>query len=467
MARSLRSLLMRRLLWPMLAVTLAGGGLSYYVARSFAEETYDQWLLDTALSLARQVVFDKRGVHVDLPPPALNLLVWDAQDQIYFRVDSQRDGLLVGDAVLAPVFRRDSTVEQFLDGQVQGRPIRSVTIGVPGSDPAVWVTVAETLNKRTRLAGEILVAVVLPQIMLITLAVLLIRSGVRRGLLPIADLEQAVHERRPGDLTPLPERAVPSELMPFTEAINGLLERLGKAIEAQNRFIANAAHQTRTPLAALKVQIERALREPDPETHVASLHQALAALDRTTRLSNQLLLLARAESRMLPAAQLARVDLRAIVFESGAAWVPKALAQGADLGFDDPAMVVPVQGDAGLLAEVVNNLVDNALRYAGHACRITLGVLPAAPGRGPLLQVEDNGPGIPEREREAVFERFYRVPGSAGSSSGLGLSIVREIAHLHGAEVKLEQPESGGVRVRLMFPAAAPGSDRVPDSAVH
>lgn len=462
MARSLRSLLMRRLLGPMLAVSAAGGALSYYVARSFAEETYDQWLLDTARSLAQQVVFDKRGVYVDLPAPALNLLVWDAQDKIYFRVDSERDGLLAGHEELAPVLLGDATAVLFQNGQLKGRPIRSVTVSVPGSAPRVRVTVAETLNKRTRLAEKILITVILPQLVLIILAVLLIRSGVRRGLLPIADLEQAVHERRLGDLTPLPESAVPTELKPFTGAINGLLDRLGKAIEAQNRFIANAAHQTRTPLAALKIQIERALREPDPEAHTASLRQALAVLDRTTRLSNQLLLLARAESRTLSATQFAQVDLRAIVFESGALWVPKALAQGADLGFDDPEASVPVQGDATLLAEAVNNLIDNALRYGGDACRITLGVQAATADRGPILSVEDNGPGIPAHEREAVFERFYRVPGSQGSSSGLGLAIVREIAHVHGAEVHLEQPEQGGVRVNLVFPVPAaatkPGS---------
>ncbi len=454
MAPSLRALLMRRLLAPMLVVSLAGGALSYYEARRFAEETYDQWLLDTALSLARQVVSDRHGVHVDLPAPAHDLLVWDAQDNIYFRVDSAHSGLLAGNEELPPVRMKDASVELFQNGRVKARPVRSVTLAVPGT--TVLVTVAETLNKRTRLAGEILIAVVLPQLLLITLAILLIRSGVRRGLLPISDLEQAVHARRPDDLTPLPEDAVPGELRPFTAAINGLLDRLARSIEAQNRFIANAAHQTRTPLAALKVQIERALRESDPEAHVASLRQALAALDRTTRMSNQLLLLARAESQ--PATQFAHADLRAIVMEAGAQWVPKALAQGADLGFDDPEVAVPVRADALLLAEIVNNLIDNALRYGGG--RITLCVRPASKATGPLLLVEDDGPGIPERERESVFERFYRLPGSQGSSSGLGLAIVREITHRHGAEVSLEHPKQG-VRMRIAFPFPGEATDSV------
>ena len=166
-------------------------------------------------------------------------------------------------------------------------------------------------------------------------------------------------------------------------------------------------------------------------------------------MSNQLLLLARAESH---ATQFAHADLRAIVMEAGAQWVPKALAQGADLGFDDPEVAVPVRADALLLAEVVNNLIDNALRYGGG--RITLCVRPASKATGPLLLVEDDGPGIPERERESVFERFYRLPGSQGSSSGLGLAIVREITHRHGAEVSLEYPMHG-VRIRIAFPGEA------------
>ncbi len=450
MARSLRSLLMRRLLAPMLAVTVAGGGVSYFVALGFAEQTYDQWLLDTAWSLARQVEVDQGGVRVDLPAPARNLLVWDAQDKIYYRVDSQRDGLLTGQRALAPAALGEGETERFSDGRADGQPIRGVTVAVPDVRPRILVSVAETLHKRTRLAREILLAVILPQVVLILLAVLLIRSGVGRGLRPIAELEQAVHAHRPGELSPLPETGVPSELAPFTEAINSLLGRLGQAIDSQNRFIANAAHQIRTPLAALKVQVERALREADPEAHADSLRQALAALDRTTRLANQLLLLARTEAQPLPTGKLARLDLAEVVFEAGALWVPKALAQQVDLGFEGPDTALPVSGDAALLAEAVNNLIDNALRYGGK--RITVAVRPGAAGGGPVLAVEDDGPGIPAAEREAVFERFYRLPGSRGSSSGLGLAIVREIAHLHHAEVGLERPDGGGVRVCLAFP---------------
>ena len=401
---------------------------------------------------------DRRGTRVDLPRPALDILEWDIADRIYFRVDSEREGLIAGHKSLQPAVLDDAGDEVFRDSTVDGQKVRSVTIAVSGSAPLVRVTVAETLKKRTRLANEVLITVLLPQLLLIGLAVALIRSGIRRGLRPIDELEQAVHERTASDLTPLPEAGVPKELKPFTEAINALLSRLGKAIDSQNRFIANAAHQMRTPLAALQVQLERAAREADPQAHAESLRQALASLERTTRLANQLLLLARTESESEAHARFARVDLRQIAFDSGAAWVPKALAQGADLGFDDPEQEVPLYGDPLLLADVVNNLVDNALRYAGSSPRITLRVEPETAEHGPALAVEDDGPGIPADARERIFERFYRPPGSPGGGSGLGLAIVREIALLHGATISLQPSEQNGLMVKLAFPRVASGS---------
>ena len=452
--RSLRSLLLRRLLGPMLAVTVAGGMLTYVLALKFADDTYDEALLDTAHSLALEVEVDRRGTRLDLPRPALNMLEWDIADRIYFRVDSEREGLIAGHKSLQPAVLEGAEDQAFRDSTVGGQKVRSVTIAVPGSVPLVRVTVAETLHKRNRLADEVLITVVLPQLLLIGLAVYLIRSGIRRGLSPINELEQAVHERTSSDLAPLPESGVPEELRPFTEAINALLARLGKAIDSQNQFIANAAHQMRTPLAALQVQLERTVREPDLRAHGESLRQALASLERTTRLVNQLLLLARAESDNEAHTRFGLVDLRQIAFDSGAAWVPKALAQGADLGFDDPEQAVSLHGDPLLLAEVVNNLIDNALRYAGPGPRITLRVEPETVEHGPALAVEDDGPGIPAEARERIFERFYRPPGSPGGGSGLVLASVREIALLHGAKVALQQSEQGGLMVRLAFPHA-------------
>jgi signal transduction histidine kinase len=453
MSVSLRAQLMRRLVWPMLALTLAGGWVSYFMALKFARNAYDQTLLDTAVSVAREVEYVNGGLHLDLPRQAQDLLEWDPHDRIYFRVDTDQDGLIAGSPDLIPPDSRGRDV-LFQDGWVRGKEVRLVTISTTNNGQGVRVAVAETLNKRKRLAKEVLVTVVIPQLLLIGLAVLLIRTGIRRGLTPIADLEQAVNSRTPGDLRSLPEGDVPKELRPFTRAINGLMARLGKSIESQNRFIADAAHQMRTPLAAIKVQLERAQREPDREGQAEALRQTLATLDRTSRLSNQLLTLARAEARPNASSHYVRLDLRSVTFDVGVAWVPKALAQGADLGFADPRQEVPVVCDQSLLAEAVNNLIDNALRYAGPSPKVTLGVLPADGDHGAILFVEDDGPGIPVPEREAVLERFYRVPGSPGSGSGLGLSIVRVIIQAHGGDITFKDPDHGGFQVGLVFPVS-------------
>ncbi|MGA7180463.1 MAG: sensor histidine kinase N-terminal domain-containing protein [Thiobacillaceae bacterium] len=451
MTLSLHNQLLRRMLWPLLLVSLAGGIIAYFLALLFSEDAYDQSLVDNARSLAREIDYSQGHVHLNLSAQATDMLQWDPQDRVYFRVDSARDGFILGQTGLTQAIL-DGKDEAFAYGTYSGHKVRLVTIAELFGDQIVKVTVAETLNKRTRLASEVLVTVIVLELLVIVLALLLIRSGVRRGLAPISELEQEAHLRSFTDLTPLPETSVPDEIRPFTNAINNLLGRLGKTMDAQNRLIADAAHQLRTPLAAIKVHIERALREPKPAGHAEALQQALAALERTSRLTNQLLLMARAESDAESPRHHATIDLCQSAMDTGSLWVPKALSQGADLGFEGPDEKVPVKGDPLLLAEMVNNLLDNALRYAGPKPRITLRIEPRRADHGPILSVEDNGPAIPEHERETIFERFHRISGSTGEGSGLGLAIVREIANAHGATVVLENPPQGGNRFSVYFP---------------
>lgn len=451
MAASLRAQMLRRLLAPMLSVSLASGAVSYLMGLKYAGDAYDQSLLGDARALARELQIDQDGAHLQLSAQARDILVWDPYDRVYFRVETEDGTLIAGSTHLQPAHVAHDE-EVFSNSRVNGAEVRVVTIDT--GDPAhVRIAVGETLNKRNRLADEVLVAVVAPQLVLIGLVVVLIRAGVKRGLAPIGELEEAAHLRTPANLTPLPETHVPLELQPFTNAINALLARLRGAIETQIHFVADASHQLRTPLAALKVQLERALRETDPVAHREAMRQAVASLDRTTRLSNQLLLLARAEAETDAVAPFVQLDLRALAFDAGAEWLPRALARGADLGFDDPGRAVPVTGDPILLAELVNNLVDNALRYGGAAPVITIGVVPGDDHRAPMLYVEDDGPGIAPAAQDRLFQRFHRLPGSAGEGSGLGLAIVREIAHAHGAEVTLESPAATrGARFCVRFP---------------
>ena len=234
-------------------------------------------------------------------------------------------------------------------------------------------------------------------------------------------------------------------------AINELLERLSFALAAQQRFIADAAHQLRTPIAGLKTQTELALRQTPPGDAQATLRQLRTATERTTRLVNQLLSLARAEppvGRVMRAVQ--RMDLTQLARDATTDWVPRALERGIDLGFDDSSKAAAIEGDPFLLREMLNNLLDNAIRYTQCGGQVTVRV--KRDGTHALLEVEDNGPGIPHGERARVFQRFYRVLGTDGEGCGLGLAIVREIAQSHAAAVTLENGADGvGTLVAVTF----------------
>ncbi len=447
---SLRNDLLLRLLLPMCAVLLVSGVLSYVLAMGFSRASYDRSLLGAASDVARQLKIENNVANIELPRAAIEILEWDGEDRVHYQVASRRFGTIAGERDLplpAQGERRD--LPTFYDARLRGDIVRAVSFPVQGlpTDDQLTVRVAETRFRHEAMTEDIVLAVLAPQLLLIAFSVLAIWGGIRAGLAPLERLARAVDARARDDPTQLPVDEVPREAKPLIDAFNGLLGRLGAVLEAQQRFIADAAHQLRTPLAALKVQLERALRERDPELHEQALQQIVESVERSARLSNQLLLLARAEPGV--ACQFAPIDLRQLAFETGSRWVPRALQAGRDFGFAGAETPVLVEGDGLLLGELINNLLDNALRYGGPL--ITLRV---DAGAEPALAVEDNGRGIPVQERDKVFERFHRVPGSGGDGSGLGLAIVREIAQSHGAKVILDSPEGGGTRVLLRFPPA-------------
>lgn len=455
---SLRRQLLWRLLPPMVMVMLAAGTTSYYMSVRESDRLHDRWLLDSARALGEQVKFDG-SARIEMPRAVLEMLEWDEQDTIYYRVHSSTGGFLMGhkDLPVATGFLRDRGAE-FFDLRFQGRPIRMVVLMIERAPQGerVIVEVAETLRKRHAHAQEMLAAAVVPQLVLVVLVWVLVYSGVRSGLRPLKELEAAVHARSPSDLNPLPEAKVPAEVSGLTRAIDGLLSRLNDALDAQQRFIADASHQLRTPLAALKVQLQRSLREHDSQAREQALGQVLKSTERAVHLSNQLLLLARAEPGSGGGMNPRWLDLCRLAHEVGGPWAVRAAQQGCDLGLEVAEEPVRLRGDAVLLGELINNLLDNALRYAGPGARITLRVgVDAGASGGAQLLVEDDGPGVPEPERAAIFERFYRVAGALGEGTGLGLAIAREIARAHGAEIVLDSPAAGGACFRVSFPASS------------
>jgi two-component system sensor histidine kinase TctE len=320
------------------------------------------------------------------------------------------------------------------------------------------VQVAETLEKRSVLANEIIKGVMLPQFVILPLAVLLIWLALARGIQPLNELEQRIRQRNPDDMSPLDESVVPIEVSPLVSSINDLLQRLQDSIATQKRFLADAAHQLKTPLAGLRMQADLALRkDASADDLKQSLQQIARSSMRATHTVNQLLALARAESSGAPVTKLS-CDLSALTMEVVKDSLPLAMERHIDLGFDKACDSAWLEGNPVLLKEMVRNLIDNALNYTPSSPERP-GVVTARVFRDSnqtlVLQVEDSGPGIPQAERERVFEPFYRALGTEADGSGLGLPIVMEIAHKHGATVQLQETHPGqhppGAQFNVVF----------------
>ncbi|MGH8700737.1 MAG: sensor histidine kinase, partial [Burkholderiales bacterium] len=401
-------------------------------------------------------------IYVDLPEAALQILQTRESGQLYYLVTGPGEEIVSGDSDLPrpPAEATETTADrvQYYDDEYNGLAIRAVALRVPvqpGSGRgAVLIQVAERVTARDEFARQILVGMVLPQAILILLAGIAVWYGVGRGLAPLAALRREIESRSHRDLSALPEEQAPREVRPLIRAMNDLLARLGTAIANQQRFIADAAHQLRTPIAGLKTQTELALRQSQPGNVPDTLRQLQTATEQATRLVNQLLSLARAEPGAKLGHTVARLDLARLARDATTEWVPRALARRIDLGYDGEEGAAWIEGDSFLVHDMLGNLLDNAIRYTQQGGHVTLRV--AAAVDAVVLSVEDNGPGIPESERERVFERFYRVLGAGSEGCGLGLAIVREIALSHGADVTLGAGAGGqGTLVRVAFPRAA------------
>ena len=459
------------LLWP---ISLA---LTWLVAQNLANKPFDRALVYNVQALAQFIqVGPRQRARFSLPQPASELLRADDADNVYFQVMGAHGEFLAGERELpappAPGLSEDdaalSDMPQLRDAEFRGLPVRVayLWVHIAGAPQPALVQVAETREKRSVLATEIIKGVMLPQFAILPLAVLLVWLALVRGIRPLSELESRIRARRPDDLSPLDDHAVPQEVAPLVASVNDLLTRLKDSIATQKRFLADAAHQLKTPLAGLRMQAELAQREGASEEELKqSLQQIGLASVRATHTVNQLLALARAEGG---SAALAHepCDLAALTIEVVRQAVPTALEHGTDLGYEGPEPGAPHlvrMGNPVLLKEMLRNLVENALHYARTpgtgAAVVTVRLRANPPGGGLALEVEDNGPGVPAAERELVFQPFYRVLGTNVDGTGLGLPIVREIAEQHGASVSLsearpgQQPPGARFVVRFMAPA--------------
>ena len=456
--RSLFGEILDWMLAPLLFVWPLSIAFTHYFANNVANFPYDQALREHVSAISRQVKLVNGKPVLSLPASARALLRADETDNVYFHVLGGDGKLLAGDREL-PI--SDSKVDPdalpgevyFRDIELNGQDVRvAYSYVADGQMPRsrwVLVEVAETMEKRTQLANKIVASVILPQFVIIPLAVMLVWFGLSRGLRPLTRLRKTIETRDPGDLSPIATRRVPEELEPLVEAFNEMLERMKRNVEAQQRFVADAAHQMRTPLTGLKTQAQFAIREADPEALRHALRQIAVGVDRAGRLVNQLLTLARTEGTEAAQQSHDPLDLTLLVREVVEDWVMLALDKQIDLGFEasGPAMV---SGNPLLLRELAKNLIDNAIRYSPAGGHVTCRVLGGAATT--VFEVEDDGIGITEAQAEMVFERFYRVDDATTEGSGLGLAIVREIATLHHATARLQpNPAGRGAIARVVF----------------
>ncbi|HSD61248.1 MAG TPA: sensor histidine kinase N-terminal domain-containing protein, partial [Burkholderiales bacterium] len=425
------------LVWPVSVV------VTYLVAQPIAGAPYDQALTDHARALAVQVRWSGGSTEVNLPAAAGALLRADDVDEVYFQVRDPAGQVIAGDRELAPVTRSPDLVPEVIyhrDAKVREREVRVAYLFLPAGSGYALVQVGETTNKRDALAREIITGVVLPQFILVPLAVVMVWIGLSRGLAPLSDLQRSIRARSPSDMSPVDESTTPFEIRPLIHSINDLMGRVDRNLKAQQRFVGDAAHQMRTPLAGLRTQAELALRLDDASEIRESLRQVVASTERTQHLVTQLLMLARAEAPEESRPPFEAVDVNQLTRGCVEEWLPHADAKRIDLGYEDAGWAARVHGNPSLLREMVGNLLDNAIRYTPCAGRVTARVIAAD---RVVVEVEDNGPGVDEADRELVFQRFFRVLGTGVEGSGLGLAIVRSIAHQHQASAVL-LPAPGG-----------------------
>lgn len=436
-------------LWILSVVT------TYHVANSIANRPYDEHLAGDLAILASHVHYANDKVTVDLPPAVEELMRARAKDRAYLQVLGPKGELIFGDDELPWLDASDSSESsavRFRNEEIGETEVRIAYLFRPlkaGAFPLL-VQAGETRQKRQTLAASMVSGVIVPQFIIVPVAVLLVYLALTRGITPLQRLQEALRRRRPSNLAPIDVAGIPDEIRPLLEALNDVMARLDSNLGAQRRFIADAAHQMKTPLTGLRSQIDLILSETDPRVMANSLRHIATSAEKLSHLVQQLLSLARAEAIADRGAVFETADLNVMAREVTGEWAVKALEKHIDLGFEASTHALPVSAAPLLLHEMLGNLIDNAIKYTPHGGQVTVRTLA---GPAATVEVEDSGPGIAAEARTQVFDRFYRVLGNEADGSGLGLSIVKEIADLHEATLTLEDTRTGkGILVRVVFP---------------
>ena len=431
---------------------------AYWNMRQSVEKVYDKMLLALALTISENVVASQGDL---VPESILAMLENISSDEIFYKVSGPDRAYLTGYENLPAAPDNASIasgIPYYFDTHYENRPVRTIILEELYDERELsgWVRVqvAMTRNDREALIRELMGNAASRLLLLVIVAALVVWFAIKKGLKPLDAVRREVANRSAEDLHPIATQA-PREIAPLVNAINQLMTRLERNLGAMQRFIADAAHQLRTPLAVIQTEAELALRDAQTSTSKPDLSQLLDATRRTTRLANQLLDHARASSDLGTQKQL-QFDLTELAAETTRELVPLALQRNMDLGFESEQIIL-IKGDSLLLKELLKNVIDNAIRYCPVGARITVRTHIDQTDTTAQLEIEDDGPGIAAAERERVFDRFYRSEANDSwtEGSGLGLAIVKEVAHAHGGYVHLDEGNTGhGLKVLVMLPCA-------------
>lgn len=460
-----RPLIHKIMIWifgPLFLLWTVGIVITYFIAQHIANSPYDRTLRDHLDLLRVEISHQDLSQPIHLSHGAQTILRQESPTPTLWQIRDANGEPLAGNANL-PVpdsWGYDTDLLRYRDVILDDQSLRLAYVwgGKDKNDTPFLAVAAETNEHRAVLHREILIGMLTPQFILVPLAAMLAGLGLTHGLEPLNLLQARLRARAPGDLSPVDQEQAPAEIVPLIDAMNGLLAQQAQFSATQRQFVANAAHQLKTPLAGIRTQAELALRERDPKQTEASLQQLVRGTDRATRLVTQMLALARAESSdALYAPTKQTLDLNTLTELHVGQRVPDALKLGLDLGLENTAKAILLQADPVLLDELINNLLDNALIYTPAGGWITMRT-GQTQGKG-WLEIEDNGPGIPTEHKARIFDRFYRIMGNQADGSGLGLAIVREIADIHGASIDfmpLTGGQESGLRLRVSFPLSLP-----------
>ncbi|MEO8938714.1 MAG: sensor histidine kinase [Burkholderiaceae bacterium] len=446
----------RRLMWrliPTLFGAIALGGVaSYFVAKRSVDFAYDEALTAAAADIASGVHVDGANIRFDLSPQSEHILRSDARDDIYFSVHQEDGRYFGGDRDLPETGPVTEGGGASSDLPFRERIVRAMSVRfAQGATPFV-VTVAETTRKRRTAAWAVFAQLMLPTTLVLSLACLIVWFSVKGGLQPLDELRTEIEARSELDLSPIAAVSAPQEVRSLVQALNHLLARLDAATRAHQAFVADAAHQLRTPLAGIHTQIELLATTVDP-SQAPTLERLRFSVDRAVRLVNQLLALARSE-KDADTLRLKTFDLAELVAEAADSWVHRAIAAGIDFGFDLKGG--KLLGDRYLIREMLENLIDNAIRHTPSKGHITVAV--ETKGSHVEIALDDSGPGIVPALRERIFDRFYRAEVT-GTGSGLGLAIVRQIITRHEGTVTARNSASlGGLQMVVRLPVHGPAA---------